>query len=92
MEHMSNESFGRRIARLRLMKADHDSKRYSLEDQIGKHFPERISQCEHSIAGFQHDLEQLAAHPLPEKDFVGMTVDGKYYAEKKDAGAAILEI
>ena len=79
------------VARLRLMKADHDSKRYSLEDQIRKHFPERISQCEHSIAGFQRDLEQLAAHPLPEKDFVGMTVDGKHYAEKKDAGAAILE-
>ena len=79
------------VARLRLMKADHDSKRYSLEDQIRKHFPERISQCEHTIAGFQHDLEQLAAHPLPEKDFVGMTVDGKHYAEKKDAGAAILE-
>ena len=79
------------VARLRLMKADHDSKRYSLEDQIRKHFPERISQCEHSIAGFQHDLEKLAAHPLPEKDFVGMTVDGKHFAEKKDAGAAILE-
>ena len=79
------------VARLRLMKADHDSKRYSLEDQIRKEFPKRISECQHSIEGLQHDLERLAAHPLPEKDFVGMTVDGTYYAEKKEAGAAIIE-
>ena len=79
------------VARLRLMKADHDSKRYSLEDQIRKEFPKRISECQHSIEGLQHDLERLAAHPLPEKDFAGMTVDGKHYAEKKEAGAAIIE-
>ena len=79
------------VARLRLMKADHDSKRYSLEDQIRKDFPKRINECEHSIEGLQHDLGRLAAHPLPAKDFVGMTVGGKHYSEKKDAGTAIIE-
>ena len=79
------------VARLRLMKADHDSKRYSLEDQIRKDFPKRIRECQHSIVGLQHDLGRLAAHPLPAKDFVGMTVGGKHYSEKKDAGTAIIE-
>ena len=79
------------VARLRVMKADHDSKRYSLEDQIRKEFPRKINECQHSIEGLQHDLERLAAHPVPEKEFAGMTVDGSHYAEKKDAGAAIIE-
>ena len=79
------------VARLRLMKADHDSKKYALEDQIRKEFPKKISQCQQTIEGLRHDLEQLAAHPVPEKEFAGMTVDGTFYSEKSKAGTAIIE-
>ena len=78
------------VARLRLMKADHQSQQYRLEDRLLKHFPQEIERCNGFIRGFEQDLATLAAHPLPEKDFVGMTVGGKTFAEAKDAGEAIL--
>ena len=79
------------VSRLRLMKADHGTKRFDLEDQVRKHFPQRIRQCQEQIAGYQRDLDGLAAHPLPEKGFVGMTVDGVRYTEKDQAGTALIE-
>ena len=33
------------VSRLKLMKADHQSKQYRLEDQLLKYFPEEIERC-----------------------------------------------
>jgi len=79
------------VARLRLMKADHQSKQFRLEDQLLRYFPQEIEKNNGSIAGFQKDLETLAAHPLPEKNFVGMEVRGDHLTDRDNAGAAILE-
>ena len=79
------------VARLRLMKADHESNRFHLEDQVRKTFPRQIKQCQERIEGYLRDMDGLAAHPLPEKDFVGMTVDGTYYSVKEKAGSALIE-
>ena len=53
------------VSRLRLLKADHQSQQYRLEDQLMKYFPEQISQYQGFIAGFKTDMETLAAHPHP---------------------------
>ena len=79
------------VARLRLMKADHQSKQFRLEDQLLKEFPQQIEQDRQYIAGFEHDLETLAQHPLPQEDFVGMEVHGTVITDKEEAGKAILE-
>ena len=79
------------VARLRLMKADHQSKQYRLEDQILKFFPMQIEQAKGNIAGFQADLATLAAHPLPREGFVGMEIKGKRYADKEAAGNALID-
>lgn len=79
------------VARLRLMKADHQSKQYRLEDQILKFFPMKIEQAKDNIAGFQADLATLAAHPLPSEGFVGMEIKGKRYADKEAAGNALID-
>ena len=79
------------VARLRLLKADHQSQQYKLEDNLLKHFPEQIEQSKGYIAGFHADMATLAAHPLPEMGFVGMTVKGDALTDKDNAGAAILE-
>ena len=79
------------VARLRLMKADHEANRFHLEDQVRKTFPRQIKQCQERIEGYLRDMDGLAAHPLPEKDFVGMTVDGTYYSVKEKAGSALIE-
>ena len=53
------------VARLRLLKADHQSQQYRLEDNLLKYFPEQIKQNQEYIAGFKADMETLAAHPHP---------------------------
>ena len=79
------------VSRLRLMKADHETRRFDLEDQVRKGFPKKIRQSQERIEGYQKDLEGLAAHPVPEKGFAGMTVDGAHYTEKDKAGQALIE-
>ena len=78
------------VARLRLMKADHQSQQYRLEDRLLKFFPQEIERNQGYIRGFEQDQATVAAHPLPEKDFVGMTIGGETFTEAKDAGKAIL--
>jgi len=78
------------VARLRLMKADHQSKQYQLEDRLLRYFPSEIALAEQRIQGFQNDLATLAAHPIPEKDFVGIEVVGKHYTDRTEAGNALI--
>ena len=78
------------VARLKVLKADHQSKQYRLEDQLLKYFPAEIERNKGYIAGFQKDLEIAAAHPLPKDDFAGMEMKGKQYSDKEAAGEAIL--
>ena len=78
------------VARLKVLKADHQSQQYRLEDKLLKVFPADIERNKGYIAGFQKDLETLAAHPLPKEDFVGMEVKGRRFTDKEQAGEAIL--
>ena len=78
------------VARLRLMKADHQSQQYRLEDRLLKYFPQEIERNRGFLEGFAKDQAIVDAHPLPEKDFIGMTVAGQTFTEAKDAGEAIL--
>ena len=53
------------VSRLRLLKAEHQSQQYRMEDNLLKYFPEQIKQNQEFIAGFKADMETLAAHPHP---------------------------
>ena len=79
------------VAKLKLMKADHQSKQYRLEDQLLKYFPEEIEKHKGFIQGFEADLEALAAHPHPEDGFIGMEIRGDVLTDKENAGAALLD-
>ena len=79
------------VARLKLMKADHQSKQYRLEDQLLKYFPQEIETNKGFIKGFEADLETLAAHPHPEDGFAGMEIRGDVLTDKENAGAALLD-
>lgn len=78
------------VARLKLMRADHLSKQFRLEDQLLKYFPQEVERDTHLIAGFEKDIATLNAHPLPQEDFVGMTVGDVLITDKEEAGKAIL--
>ena len=79
------------VSKLKLMKADHLSKQYRLEDQLLKYFPEEIEKHKGFIQGFEADLETLAAHPHPEDGFAGMEIRGDVLTDKENAGAALLD-
>ena len=79
------------VSKLKLMKADHQSKQYRLEDQLLKYFPEEIEKHKGFIQGFEADLETLAAHPHPDDGFAGMEIRGDTLTDKENAGAALLD-
>lgn len=80
------------VQKLKLLKSNFLSEKYSLEDKIIKYYPQRITSLGNRIAGLEKDVETAKQHPKPMDDrFVGMEVQGAFYSEKADAGKAIIE-
>ena len=81
------------VSRLRMMKADHQSKQFRLEDQILRYFPEQIEQNKGFAKGLEADMAALTAHPLPKEGegFIGMDVLSRHYSDKEKAGEALLD-
>ena len=79
------------VSRLKLLKANHLSQRYALEDQLIKELPQKLRSLEERIRGYEADSVRLTENTQPNADgFSPMVIQGKHYAEKKDAGAALL--
>jgi hypothetical protein len=79
------------VQRLKLLKSNHLSQRYTLEDQIIKFFPKSIAICKESIAGSKADIIRRHENTRPNADgFSPMVVEDVTYTEKKKAGSAIL--
>ena len=80
------------VQKLKLLKSNFLSEKYSLEDKIIKYYPQRITSLENRIYGLTEDVKTAKQHPKPTDDrFVGMEVKGVSYSEKADAGKAIIE-
>lgn len=79
------------VARLKLMKSNHQSQQYRLEDNLLRYFPEQIEQNKKFIEGFNADIKNLAEHPHPIDGFAGMTVRGDVLTDKENAGAALVD-
>ena len=80
------------VARLKVLKADHQSKQYRLEDQLIQYFPLQIEKQKGFIRGYEKDMETSKAHPVPEEGFCGMEIKGSSFSEKKDAGEVLLSV
>ena len=78
------------VARLKVLKADHQSQQYRMEDKLLKYFPAEIERQQGYIQGFEADVQTVAAHPQIADGFCGMELLGKHYTEKADAGEMIL--
>ena len=77
------------VSRLKLVKANYLSQKYTLEDSLLKHYPREIRLTEERIKGYEADIALYEQHRS--EDFPGMLLCGTHYTEKKDAGTAILE-
>lgn len=78
------------VAKLKVLKADHQSQQYRMEDKLLKYFPAEIEQQKSYIQGYESDVKIVEAHPQSEEGFCGMEVLGRQYGEKADAGEIIL--
>ena len=76
------------VAKLKLVRANYLSQKYSLEDALLKRFPQEIAREKARIAGYAADIEQLAAHDANSP--LGIELGGIVFTERKDAGAALL--
>ena len=77
------------VSRLKLVKANYLSQKYMLEDSLLKHYPKEIRLTQERIKGYKMDIALYERHKS--EDFPGMLLYGTHYAEKKEAGTAILE-
>ena len=79
------------VQRLQVLKSEHLSQRYFLEDAICRDLPCKIAACEQKIEGYQEDITKLKENTHPNADgFSPMEIEGTIYTDKKSAGSAIL--
>ena len=79
------------VARLKVLKADHMSQHFRLEDRLLKYFPAEIEKNQEIIRGITADIQTAAGHPHPADGFAGMKIGEASFTEKNDAGKAIIE-
>lgn len=80
------------VSRLKLMKANHTSQKYRLEDNITQHYPQQIAHLKESVEGFSKDIQRYKRNKPLEKEDFAITVCGKEYSDKKEAGTALIAI
>ena len=78
------------VVKLKVLKADHQSQKFRLEDKLLTKFPADIRETNAYIAGVKADAQLAAAHPQVQEGFCGMTIKGVTYDEKKTAGERLV--
>ena len=78
------------VSKLKLMKANHTSQKYRMEDNITQHYPHQIAVFKERIEGFTADMEKYVKNKPDDKEQFFMQVGGKPYTDKKEAGTAII--
>jgi len=78
------------VAKLKVLKADHQSQKFRLQDKLLTKFPADIRETNAYIAGVKADAQLAAAHPQVQEGFCSMTIKGVTYDEKKTAGERLV--
>ena len=79
------------VNKLKILQASHNSQKYALEDKILKEYPQEIKRLTERISGYKTDMETVVKHPADKDHFPPMKIGGNIFAEKADAGKAIIE-
>ena len=80
------------VSKLKLLKANHTSQRYRLEDNIAKHYPMQITALKERLEGYRADIQTYAVHKPVDKDAFSMKIGNRTYTDKKEAGAALIDM
>ena len=79
------------VAKLKLLKQNHLSQIYDLEDKVLKEYPIDIKRLENKISDDKEDLELLNLNNNADKSFKEMFLNGERYIEKM-AGEKIISL
>lgn len=80
------------ISKLQVIKSAFLSEHYKLEDMILKTIPEKISRYSSAISLMNNDLKIAEKNPFTDnsnENFPSMTIDGKVFADRANAGKAL---
>ena len=80
------------VSKLKLLKANHTSQKYRLEDNIVKHYPVQIASMKERLAGYRADIQTYQQNKFPDKDTFSIKIGNRVYTDKKEAGAALIDM
>ena len=80
------------VSKLNMLRASHLSQRYALEELVLRKYPAEIKELNERIAGYEQDNARLAEHSKPAEGIAPMILNGVTYAEREDAGKAIIHV
>lgn len=75
------------INMLNLLKNDYLNQKYELEDKVLKYYPSQISSLEQRVSAYQKDVEHIKSSRN-----AGCELKGILYADKMDAGKALMSV
>jgi hypothetical protein len=80
------------VAKLKMLKANHQSTLYRLEDNLRLNFPKQIESTKAAIEGYKSDISRLELNTVKVLEGISpMTIGSSSFSERKDAGAALIE-
>ena len=80
------------VSKLKLMKANHTSQRYRLEDNIAQHYPKQIATMKERIAGYRTDIQTYEQNKPLDKDAFSMKIGNRIFTDKKEAGTVLIDM
>lgn len=78
------------VSKLKIMKTNHYTQIYAMEDKLRKYYPFEINHAKEMIERNRKDYEIVQAHPIKDGAF-SISIQGITYTDKETAGNAILE-
>lgn len=80
------------VSKLKLLKANHSSQKYRLEDNITKHYPSKIATMKERIIGYQTDIQIYKQNQFPDKNTFSMKLGNQIFTDRKEAGTALINM
>ncbi|MCM1126638.1 MAG: DUF3849 domain-containing protein [Lachnospiraceae bacterium] len=80
------------VSKLKLLKANHTSQKYRLEDNIAKNYPAQITTLKERLEGYRADIQTYGQNKFPDKDTFSIKIGNRSYTDKKEAGAALIDM
>ena len=80
------------VSKLKLLKANHTSQKYRLEDNIVKNYPVQIATMKERLEGYRADIQTYQQNKFPDKDTFSIKIGNRVYTDKKEAGTALIDM